>query len=84
MTTELNEAELVISSDHLKEKIKNITRYESYNYDKWKNQSKAEFYIHKLKGALMFRGENGEITPELQYFIRSCFNNDIKLDVELI
>ena len=84
MTTELDKAEPIIGSEHLKERIKNITKYESYNYDKWRNQTNAEFYIHKLKGALMFRGENGEIPSELQHFIRSCFNNDIKLDVELI
>lgn len=84
MTIESDKVEPIIGSEHLKKRIKDITKYESYNYDEWGNQTNAEFYIHKLKGALMFRGQNGEITPEFEYFIRTCFNNDIKLDVELI
>lgn len=44
----------------------------------------AKFFIDKLKGALLYRGGNGNIPDEVRKFIESCYKNDIILEAKLV
>ncbi len=40
-------------------------------------------FIHRLKGALMYKGGTGAISSEVIQFIDTCFRNDIVLLAKL-
>lgn len=41
----------------------------------------AELFMSRLKGALLYRGGNGEIPQEVRKFITSCYWNEITFKV---
>ena len=43
----------------------------------------SEYLIDKLRGALLYRGGNGNIPDEVKEFIKSCYKNDIVFEVKL-
>ena len=43
----------------------------------------AELFISRLKGALLYRGGNGEIPQEVIKFITNCYWNNITFKVIL-
>lgn len=43
----------------------------------------AELFMSRLKGALLYRGGNGEIPQEVRKFITSCYLNEITFKIIL-
>lgn len=43
----------------------------------------AELFMSRLKGALLYRGGNGEIPQEVRKFITSCYWNRITFKIIL-
>ena len=41
----------------------------------------AELFMYRLKGALLYKGGNGEIPQEVRKFITNCYWNNITFKV---